>query len=360
MFVEPEKYKKIKEFLGEYLQLKGVNVNKLFTCLDPNHEDKHPSMSYYKDKNICKCFGCGKVMNIFEIIGLEYGLTDFNDQLKKAVELYDNRELISKNNINDAIYSKKNVTVKIEKVEDIKLDSNIKKRGFSEEQYKKYVHKCFKNNKNSDYLTNVRKISQEIIDKYYIGYDENFKVKDYKTHVEKRWQAIIIPNAMGSLIVRNTNVEDSDRFRKIGKAAIFNYWELKEIKDNFFIVEGEIDALSICSAGGHAIALSSVSNIHLLMDKLKEDKPMNNFFLMLDNDNIGIETQKKLYELMKNEHLNVFETNYSKEYKDANEFLIKNKLNFEKFVKNINEFGKKKSKKLEIPKKIKSKEEYQR
>lgn len=38
----------LKNFLGEYLELKGVNTSSVFRCFSPEHEDRHPSMSFIK------------------------------------------------------------------------------------------------------------------------------------------------------------------------------------------------------------------------------------------------------------------------------------------------------------------------
>ena len=47
-----------KPLLADYLINKsGVsNINRPFKCLNPNHEDRHPSMSFTEKYNICKCF----------------------------------------------------------------------------------------------------------------------------------------------------------------------------------------------------------------------------------------------------------------------------------------------------------------
>ena len=42
----------LKNFLGEYLELKGINTSSVFRCFSPTHEDKHPSMSFYKKGNL--------------------------------------------------------------------------------------------------------------------------------------------------------------------------------------------------------------------------------------------------------------------------------------------------------------------
>ena len=148
-------------------------------------------------------------------------------------------------------------------------------------------------------------------------------------------QAIIIPVSKASYTVRNINNASKFRYTKVGEAAIFNYWELEQNrKDTFYIVEGEIDALSIIEAGRKAIALGSVNEVNLLVNKLKEDKFNNKFILMLDNDEKGKMWQEILYTKLKEIDINVEKNNTLGKYKDANEFLVADRDNF---IKALNE-----------------------
>lgn len=309
----------LKNFLGEYLELKGVNTSSVFRCFSPEHEDKHPSMSFYKKANICNCFACGQKYNIFSLVGMEYGLKGFKDQKEKVIELYKNRELIQ--NVNETIYSKKNIEVELDSHS---LQKEKNKRIYPELDY--YYLECKKRINETDYLQK-RGISKEVQDKYNIGYDPAFK--------NGTWKAIIIPTTHYSFTARNTDINSEDRLRKVGKSEIFNYWELEQNKkENFYIVEGEIDALSIIEADKKAISLGSVNNINLFINKLKNDLPENKFYLMLDNDEQGIKAQEELYSKMKELNLNVENTKILGKYKDPNEFLVADRDNF---IKALNE-----------------------
>ena len=104
--------KKLKNFLGEYLELKGIDTSKLMRCFSKEHEDRNPSMSYFAPGKICKCFACGEKYDIFKLVGQEYNLTNFHDQVEKVYELYTNKELIK--NANETIYSKKGTNIDLE------------------------------------------------------------------------------------------------------------------------------------------------------------------------------------------------------------------------------------------------------
>lgn len=40
-----------KEYIEQYLTSKGLSLISAFNCLNPNHEDKHPSMKYDASKS---------------------------------------------------------------------------------------------------------------------------------------------------------------------------------------------------------------------------------------------------------------------------------------------------------------------
>ena len=61
--------------LQAYLNAKGINTSTNFSCLNPSHDDKHPSMSFDSRRNRCHCFSCGVDYDIFDVVGLETGLT---------------------------------------------------------------------------------------------------------------------------------------------------------------------------------------------------------------------------------------------------------------------------------------------
>ena len=314
----------LKNFIGEYLELKGINTASVFRCFSPTHEDKHPSMSFYKKGNICNCFACGEKYNIFSLVGMEYNLKGFKEQKEKVIELYKNRELIQ--DVNATIYSKKNI--------EIILNSTIQEKKIEEKkiypEFYYYYRDCKKRISETDYLQK-RGISKEVQDKYNIGYDRDFKEGKMKFPI----QAIIIPVSKASYTVRNINNASKFRYTKVGEAAIFNYWELEQNrKDTFYIVEGEIDALSIIEAGRKSIALGSVNEVNLLVNKLKEDKFNNKFILMLDNDEKGKMWQEILYTKLKEIGINVEKNNTLGKYKDANEFLVADRDNF---IKALNE-----------------------
>ena len=86
---EADRY--IRGRLEPLLQGKGIDTRHNFRCLNPNHTDNNPSMSIDRNSRSgehCKCFSCGAYYSTYDIIGIDYGLTDFKDQFKKACEIF--------------------------------------------------------------------------------------------------------------------------------------------------------------------------------------------------------------------------------------------------------------------------------
>ena len=68
---------------------------------------------------------------------------------------------------------------------------------------------------------------------------------------------------------------------------------------------------------------------------MKEDRPENPFYLCLDRDEAGQKTETILYEKMKELRLKVERTNILENYKDANEFLIKDRTKFQNRIQEL-------------------------
>ena len=148
------------------------------------------------------------------------------------------------------------------------------------------------------------------------------------------WQALIIPTGYHSYVARNTDPEaDSEsRYRKTGNAKPLNIKALQKAEKPIYIVEGELDALSIIEAGGEAIGLGSTSNINKFIKYATENKPAQPLVLALDNDEKGQEAQEKLIKEVEELGLKYYVFNPAGEYKDANEALTANR---EEFIKNV-------------------------
>ena len=106
-----------------------------------------------------------------------------------------------------------------------------------------------------------------------------------------------------------------------------------------FIVEGEIDALSIIEVGGQAVALGNTGNKRKFIELCQAIPPTAPIILSLDNDDAGRKTQLELKSALENIKIYPFEANISGEYKDPNDALIKNKEDFLQIILKTGEYA---------------------
>ena len=300
----------VKGYLGDYLNSKGINTRKPFNCLNPEHPDRHPSMSYDSKRQRCKCFSCGASYDIFDLIGIDYGLTDDKDIFNKAYEMYG---------------------LTIDSPQPAERKPQQKKEAQKAEDFMDYYKTAQEARKDpaaQDYLRQ-RGISEEVAAKYWLGYDANYSTFDIDEGGQQsfsKWRALIIPTGKSSYIVRNMDTpkepQKKNRYRKKGASLLFNSRALYAADKPVFIVEGELDALSIIEAGGQAVGLGSTSNYKQLLSLLEKQKAAQPLILALDADEDGRKTEEELAKELERLQASFYRYNLYGAAKDANEALL--------------------------------------
>mgnify|MGYP003306365162 CR=1 FL=1 len=210
-----------------------------------------------KDNVHFTCFagGCFTNADIIDIIGLEYGLSNYNDKFEKACEVYGINYKELESDLSMGTPRKQQGKVK-------KAQETVSK------DYTDFFRECAKHRDESDYLLK-RGISERVQASFLIGFCKEWRSpKAYKNGYKlPATPRVIIPTSPYSYIARDTReylTEQEKKFAKMkeGKASIFNFNALEQSNEPIFVVEGEIDALSIIELGHHAIGLGSVSNIN--------------------------------------------------------------------------------------------------
>ena len=120
---------------------------------------------------------------------------------------------------------------------------------------------------------------------------------------------------------------------------IFNLDALEDAGKPIFVVEGEIDALSIIEVGGNALALGSVSNAERLLKVLEGRKPKQPLIIAMDNDEAGQKAAKTLAEGLEKQGLTFYRRNPCEGFKDANEALQKDRESLRAAVEAANNAG---------------------
>lgn len=282
-----------KTYLWDYLQ-KYHNVTspkRFFHCLNPNHIDNNPSMMFTDKYNICKCFSCGVSYDIYDLIGLDYDLHNFKEQLEKVQELYLGYVPVKKE-------------VKKE------IDNKIY-------DYTNYYNKCFKNRYKTTYLEQ-RGITRELIDKYKIGYDEERKL-------------VVFPINKHCYFARS--VVNNDKIKSRGSSDIWNKKYIKENNQLVYVTEGIIDALSleVIDPNVKVMSINGVGNINSLVYALKENNFNGTIGIAFDKDGAGKKATDELKKELAKINVNSFSTSMIATFddiskvKDINMALINNK-----------------------------------
>lgn len=308
----------VKQYLEDYLQQKGINTRKPFTCLNPEHDDRHPSMSLDRKHNRVHCFSCGASYDIFDLIALDEHCSQA-EAFTKAYQMY-------------------GITI-----DESKNAAPIRPAKPQPEQHGPDLTgeiKAAESNLDqiSGYLAE-RGISMEIARQYHLGYFPAFYTQNTEDNGQQSaavWRVLVIPTSSESYICRNIDSEAThkNRYRKKGADHLFHaeiafYPSQKPI----WIVEGQLDALSILQAGGQAIALGSTANGTMFInylelagnnDDLRNSAKKNSYVIALDNDPVGKSAGKELEKMLLQAGYTCCHYNPYGICKDANEALITN------------------------------------
>lgn len=304
--------KDLKSNLKDYLYSKGINVNerKTFRCINPEHEDKNPSMGY--KNNVVHCFACGKTYDLMGAIEVLEN-KDKKEAFKKAVELYGRPKLdysVEKTNPSQPIQPTKNQTNE-------NGYNNKKDNKNYERDFKVWREEYLIDDEAQAYIK-FRGISEKTAENFKIGFS-NFYIDN-----DNRFNGVVIPTSENSCFIRNidSSATGNNKMRKYGKTNFLNVDALTNEIPYCFIVEGEFDCLSFYEIGINAVCLSSVSNINLFK-KTKKDLSKT-YILALDNDEAGKIATNDFIEYFKKEDIKFIQFD-NVGYKDPNEALIRDR-----------------------------------
>lgn len=290
-----------------------------------------------------KCFSCNKSGDIFDLYSLIHK-TDYPESVRgvcNELGIYfdeepQNRHKEARNlDWNDTIGTGKEPQFE----ENLSLSDYLKTELEEPEEVKNdkehidfgsFYAECNKELQTNHSYLDKRGISLETANHYNLGHTFNWvhpnSTGNYKS------ERLIIPVTSDKYVARalGDNVDKKDRYRKVGESSLFNIDKahLQDSTETVYIVEGEIDCISIYEATGkEAIALGSTSNYRKLIKLFKEEKPQCFLLLALDDDESGIKTTKELRQEL--ESLDIPYRNVSSELyievHDCNEALQKDR-----------------------------------
>ena len=270
------------------------------------------------DGNSWKCFACDKGGDTLDLIGYVEGIDDYNSKLTRAGELF-NMTI----DVPAREYQNKDKTAQ-------NTDTRNSMHTPTSGNYLAFYKQANDNIQATNY-PEKRGLSKAILDRFKIGYVENWKHPNAPENVTGS-PRLIIPVTQTSYLARDTrdNIPDYQKQyakTKVGGSDIFNGRAfIDDLDKPIFIVEGEIDALSIMEVGGVAVALGSTSNAKKLAGMVRDKQLERPLILALDNDSKGRKAQAELEALLQAQ-----KTPYTVAMltegaiKDPNEMLIKNR-----------------------------------
>lgn len=308
-----------KTQLETYLRERcGVgDTTRPFRCLNPDHRDSTPSMSFDVTRNKVHCFGCGCDMDIFDLIGVQYDLTTAADKFAKAYELlHIDVDETPRRTAQDAR--------KTELQADVQELIERAQKGRTTPTSAAYL--------------NARGISQATAQRFYVGYIGDYKTKDADTNEYTTFRVMIIPTG-GGFTARNVDkCSKANRIRKKGKNTLFNADALLSDISPVFVVEGEFDAMSIEECGYPAVALGSTSNVREFVRVYTEIGASATVCVALDNDDAGKQAASEMQSSLHKKKIPFVVSNIAGQYKDANERLINDREGLEKELAAAREF----------------------
>lgn len=281
----------LKAHIEDYLHVIGVtNLRKSFHCLNPEHADNNPSMSYDKNRNKVHCFSCLADYDIYDLVRIHEGLATLPEQKKRVIELY-----------GDSPVKEQEQPKPLPKYPPEKIQAMIQ-QGIS------HIHE-------TDYFIN-RGLTPETITRFNLGYAPAAEIDGRKPE-----PTVIIPIGNDYFITRSTTAKEYKNLPDIPIPILNEEYITRSGTEIIFITESAIDAISIEQAGGKAIALNGVTNDSKLISLIEQHKPKHKFILSLDNDPPGQEATERIIKAMERLKTPYMTNNIAGTYKDANEAL---------------------------------------
>lgn len=334
----------LTDLIGQYVALKKAGAN--YKCVCPFHQEKTPSMMVSPQKQIWKCFGCGRGGDHFKYI-MEAEHLEFGDALrllaqKAGVTLKprtqaehqtrDKKEtLYAINNLASRVFQK----ILLEQPAARSALEYLRKRGITEATIKQFgigfVPRRFSLR---DFLLKRGFTAGDIVkagspDKFFDRI--MFPIQDVLGHT-----IAFTGRVLGDAQPKYLNSPDNPLFSKSRTIYGLHFAKggIKE-RDYVVLVEGQMDVIALHQAGATQAVASSgtaITDAQLLI----LSKYTQNFLLAFDNDPAGVATTKKVIEALLRFDLNVKVVDFG-QYKDAGELLEKEPTAWPQLVKSATE-----------------------
>lgn len=317
----------IRPYLQDYVNRitepsKGRNMYICPLCGSGTGRSRTGAFGIYDNGIKWKCQACGKGGDVIDLIGEYEHITEFADRVKRLGEVLG-----------------MNIEASAE-------HSNVQPKQETAVSFLQYFRERSKHLTETDYFMK-RGISLETAQHFMLGFDPAWthpKAPNAPTSPR-----LIIPVSEYSYIARDTRAEipeEAQPYKKSkakGRESViwtFNHKSIGVNNKPCFVVEGEIDALSIIEAGGQAVGIGSIANVKGFLSLLEQRQPLTQpFVIALDNEDTE-QVQRAREELItgiKKLGGICIERNICGNHKDPNEALTADRGTFEKAIQHAEE-----------------------
>lgn len=319
----------LKGYLRNYVERvtqksKGANLYVCPLCGSGTGKSGTGAFSI-KNGTSWKCFSCNAGGDIFDLYGAINGTADHNEQLKGLSELYGIQVASYRSTAQEDFKPEYQNHAKSEQYTHNSIHTSVYTQADPPQQtdYTDFFLQAHKAVEQTDYWKR-RGLSKETVDRFKLGYVAEWRhPKAPKAPTSPR---LIIPTSPYSYLARDTRDKIPEEQRaysksKVGSIQLFNKRALQTATKPIFIVEGELDALSIIEVGGEAVALGTTTKSKALIELLKAQAPSQALIIALDNDEAGQRASRELTEGLQGLNIPCYSFNPCGQYKDANEAL---------------------------------------
>lgn len=319
----------LKGYLRNYVESvtqksKGANLYVCPLCGSGTGKSGTGAFSI-KNGTSWKCFSCNAGGDIFDLYGAINGTTDHNEQLRGLSEMYGIQVASYRSTAQEDFSPEYQNHAKSEQHTHNSIHTSVYTQADPPQQtdYTDFFLQAHKAVEQTDYWKR-RGLSKETVDRFKLGYVAEWRhPKAPKAPASPR---LIIPTSPNSYLARDTREQIPEEQRaysksKVGSIQLFNKRALQTATKPIFIVEGELDALSIIEVGGEAVALGTTTKSKALVELLKAQAPSQALIIALDNDEAGQRASRELTEGLQGLNIPCYCFNPCGQYKDANEAL---------------------------------------
>ena len=302
----------LKLALPQYLAIVGCTPNRSNRCRCPVHMGDSKTTAYIETQKglvcgmptVLRCDKCAQSWDIISLHAALHGLDAKRDFTKICLEIGEILGVHVEQPRAPTYTRRCDFTA-----EDLQPDNEAAK-----ERARAYISECAKHIEGAAGYLEKRCISLETAKKFGLGYDEQTR-------------RLIIPTGDGYNARATWDCEKGRYLKAKGLTPRGLGWDRIAAGHTVWIVEGEIDALSIIEAGHEAAGLGSAGAVHSLCNALAQmpDFKTNppRLILSLDNDKTGQDKQAEFAEWLRAQGVLFYEAPPWTDAKDANEALCK-------------------------------------